>query len=74
MQFSIAPIDLHHYDFFLLDNSLSLFKKSQEKKYVGSATINLTGDRVDLYYQDKRMKNYSEMLGKQVYAYYEAHI
>jgi len=74
MQFFIAPLDLHHYDFFLINNGLSLFKKSQEKKYVGSATINLTGDRVDLYCEDKHMQNYCKILGKQAYAYYESHI
>ena len=75
MQFSIAPIDLHHYDFYLIHPLQSkLFKNSADKTYVGSATINLDGNRVDLYCEDKRMKNYSEVLGRQAFAYYESHI
>lgn len=73
MQFSIAPVDLHHYDIFLLHPMQSkIFKNLPQKTYVGSATINLSGDRIDVYCEDKRIKNYSEMLGEQAFKYYSA--
>ena len=71
MQFSIQPLDLHHYDIYMLHPMQSkLFGKTHEKTYVGSATISLDGENINLYCEDKRMKNYSEILGKQTYSYY----
>ena len=75
MELFIKPLDLHHYDVFLLKNNFFKFGNSEEKKiYLGSATINLGGDRLDLYCEDNRMKNYSEIIGKQAYSYYSNHV
>ena len=71
MQFSITPVDLHHYDIFMLHPvQAKLFGKAQEKTYMGSATISLDGQNIDLYCENKHMKNYSEIIGKQAYSYY----
>lgn len=71
MQFSIQPKDLHHYDIYMLHPMQSkLFGKTHEKTYIGSATISLDGENIDLYCEDKRMKNYSEIIGEQTYSYY----
>ena len=71
MQFSIQPVDLHHYDIYMLHPMQSkLFGKTHDKTYVGSATISLDGENINLYCEDKRMKNYSEILGKQTYSCY----
>lgn len=71
MQLVVKPLDLHHYDIFLLKPSFFKFGNSEEKKtYLGSATINLDGNRLDLYCEDNRMKDYSEIIGKQAYSYY----
>ena len=48
----------------------SLWGKTQEKTYMGSATISLDGTNVNIYCENKRMKKYSEILGKQAYSYY----
>ena len=63
MKFSIEPLDLHHYEVFMLH-------PIQEKTYMGSATISLDGTNVNIYCENKRMKKYSEILGKQAYSYY----
>ena len=71
MQFSIQPVDLHHYDIYMLHPMQSkIFGKTHEKTYIGSATISLDGENIDLYCEDKRMKNYSEIIGEQTYSYY----
>lgn len=71
MQLFIEPLDLHHYDVFLAKSNFFKFGNSKEKKtYLGSATISLDGNRVDLYCEDSRMKDYSEMIGEQAYSYY----
>lgn len=71
MQFSIQPVDLHHYNIFTLHPiQAKLFGKTQEKKYIGSATISLDGENIDLYCENKHMKNYSEIIGKHAYSYY----
>lgn len=71
MQFSIQPKDLHHYDIYMLHPMQSkLFGKTHDKTYVGSATISLDGENINLYCEDKRMKNYSEIIGEQTYSYY----
>lgn len=75
MQLFIKPLDLHHYDVYLLKNNLFKFGNSEEKKkYLGSATISLDGNKLDLYCEDNRMKNYSEIIGKQAYSYYSNNI
>lgn len=71
MQFSIQPIDLHHYDIYMLHPMQSkLFGKTHDKTYLGSATISLDGENVNLYCENKRMKNYSKIIGEQTYSYY----
>ena len=50
MQFSIQPVDLHHYDIYMLHPMQSkIFGKTHEKTYVGSATISLDGENINLY-------------------------
>lgn len=72
MKFSIDKLDLHHYDIYkLCPLQGKLFGKSYEKKYMGYATISLDGNNVDIYCENKQMKEYSEILGKQTYSYYE---
>ena len=71
MQFSIKPVDLHHYEVFLLHPVQSkLFGKTHEKTYMGSATISLNGENIDIYCEDNRMKNYSTAIGEQTYSIY----
>lgn len=71
MKFSIEPLDLHHYEVFMLHPiQEKIFGKTQEKTYMGSATISLDGTNVNIYCENKRMKKYSEILGKQAYSYY----
>lgn len=73
MKFSINQLDLHHYEIFkLCPMQGKLFGKSHEKKYMGYATISLDGENVDVYCEDEQMKNYSEIIGKQAYNYYES--
>lgn len=75
MQFSIKPVDLHHYEVFMLHPvQAKLFGKTQEKTYIGSATISLDGQDINIYCEDKRMKNYSQIIGEQTYAYYLNHV
>ena len=50
MQFSIKPVDLHHYEVFMLHPVQSkLFGKTHEKNVYGSATISLNGENIDIY-------------------------
>ncbi len=75
MQFSINKTDLHHYDIFkLCPMQGKLFGKSHEKKYMGYVTISLDGQNVDIYCKDKQMKNYSDIIGKHTYNYYESEL
>lgn len=72
MQFSIKPLDLHHYEVFMLHPmQAKLFGKNHEKTYMGSATISLDGENIDIYCEDKRMKNYSSIIGEQTYSIYQ---
>lgn len=75
MKFSINKLDLHHYEIFkLCPMQGKLFGKSHEKKYMGYATISLDGSNIDIYFEDKHMENYSEIIGKQTYAFYETQL
>lgn len=75
MQFSINKLDLHHYEIYkLCPVQGKLFGKTHEKKYMGYATISLDGCNIDIYCENKHMKNYSEIIGKQTYAYYETQL
>ena len=72
MQFFINKLDLHHYEIYkLCPIQAKLLGKTHEKKYLGYATINLNGNNIDLYLENKQMNTYSEILGKQTYLYYQ---
>lgn len=71
MQISIQPISLHHYNIFKINPiQTSLFGKEHGKKLIGSATITLDGQNIDLYIEDKKLKTYSQIIGKQTYDCY----
>ncbi len=71
MKFSIKPLDLHHYEIYLLQPiRAKIFNKTSDKKYVGSATINLTGTDINVYCEDTKMNDYAELLGQQTYLTY----
>ena len=75
MKFTINPLDLHHYEIFkLCPIQAKLFGRSFEKKYMGYATISLNGENVDVYCENKQMKNYSEIIGEHTYNYYTRQI
>lgn len=75
MKFTISPLDLHHYEIYkLCPVQAKLFGRSHEKKYMGYATISLDGANVDVYCENEQMKNYSEIIGKQAYNYYETRL
>ncbi len=71
MKFSIKPLDLHHYEIYLLQPvRAKLFNNTSDKKYIGSATINLSGDDINIYCENKKMNAYAGILGKQTYLTY----
>ena len=75
MKFTINPLDLHHYEIFkLCPIQAKLFGRSFEKKYMGYATVSLNGENVDVYCENKQMKNFSEIIGEHTYNYYTRQI
>lgn len=72
MQFYIKPVDLHHYDIYQLTPiKEKLLGKEHKEKYLGYTTISLDGENVNIYYENKNLKEYSDILAKQTYAYYQ---
>jgi len=71
MQFSIKPVNTYHYDIYQIHPVAGLFLgKTHDKTYVGSASISLDGNNIDLYCENEQMKNYSKILSKQIYSIY----
>ena len=71
MQFSIKPVDMHHYEVFMLHPvQAKLFGKTHEKTYMGYVTISLNGENIDVYCENNRMKSYSNTIGEQTYSIY----
>ena len=72
MQFSIKPVNLHHYDIYTYHPvQAKLLGKARGETLVGSICICLDGNSMDLYCKDNRMKAYSDVLSRQAYSYYE---
>lgn len=72
MQFCIKPVDLYHYDIYKLTPiQEKIFGKEHSEKYLGYTTVSLDGKAINVFYENKELMNYYDLIADQTHNYYE---